>query len=272
MDTWKETLRHLAVPESLDTSIALVATAEADPIQMALTYDKVNDTLLQILAQQPMEQCMHVTGEARAISDPKHRRVCREVHNKGHICQIAGFLDGAINLNGAELMRWNQINWQEVSWQNHLDAFALFGNGEAVMFLSDRLAEIHFSLFDDQYVLLQAEHEHPKSTKQVWFLQSAELNQYLQPTVEKLMEASKPVDPRLFSDFNLSLSTDEALCALYELAEKGEIPKSDFLPLLGESGDRSLIDSNLRAIKFINSDDTRVRITSEGQEYLSLFS
>jgi hypothetical protein len=272
MKTWQETLGHLAVPEAIISTVKLEDAAPADSKENSRIYEFVNDTLLGVLAQQPMEQCMHVTGEARAISDPKHRRVCREVHNRGHICQVAGFLDGSIELNGAELMRWNQGNWPNTSWQNHLDAFALFANGEAVMFLSDRLAEVHFSLFDDQFVLLQAEHAHPATEKEVWFLRSAELNAHLQPTVEKLMEASKAVDPCLFSEFNLSLSTDEALAALYTLSEKHAISQPDFLALLDRSPEPDVIDSNLRAIKFVEGDQTRTQITSDGEEYLSLFS
>jgi hypothetical protein len=86
------------------------------------------------------------------------------------------------------------------------------------------------------------------------------------------MEASKAVDPCLFSEFNLSLSADEALTALYTLSEKRAITQPEFRALLNRSREPDVIDSNLRAIRFVEGDQTWTEITSDGEEYLSLFS
>jgi hypothetical protein len=132
--------------------------------------------------------------------------------------------------------------------------------------------EMHYSVFGDKYVLLQAKHEHGQRVKEVWFAESAPLNRILTERAKGIIGRGMYLPPSIFKELTLSISSETALCALSILDERKRMSEGEFrsgLQLIGLSEETY---ADLKAAAFVEEITSSVRITTIGENYLQLFS
>jgi hypothetical protein len=194
-----------------------VAQAAPDPRQAAGVYAAVNDRLASIVERGPLP-IHHITGEARALVDPAHRRVLRADHAHGAEARLACWFESN-ELSAWEFVGGEHGHWRGLEWVDLIDILAL-GAYEVIRICRlDEPAETHFSIFGDDLVLLQQPHDHPQLAKWVWFVQSPSLVQAAWPQLDSLFCAATPIEPSSFNRVLVWLNSYEAFEGLTAIAE-----------------------------------------------------
>lgn len=269
----KTTLRKLGVGDMEIAPSSIIAASPPDKQGNAEVYNRCNEVMLGELQRQSLGSIFHVTGEMRAVSDPHHRQVCRIAsRHYGAPIKMMAYIPADRKRTGRDIWNWNTRCWPPQSWQNHLDAFHLFASQETILYGLPSPEAMHFSLFGDQYVLLQEEHDHDAHVKRVWLLKSGTLRAALVPRVEKCFRSATEIPARLFQNFAGLLSDPLHLDALFQLKTREEIDRENFkleCEVFGTSLEEVLAD--LSTVGFIDYPDGAVRVTKSGIEFLSMF-
>lgn len=269
------TLADLGIGEDLIVRGDWTIIAESPPElhEMGETYQAVNDHLAGLLSNGPLS-IAHITGEARAIVDPAHRRVLRQAADYGQETAVACIFktDGARPDAWCFVARQRQ-HWGPMRWFDLIDVMELAARRLIRICRLARAEDVHFSLFGEDLLLLQERHHHPTAEKWVWFVRSAPLVAALRPRLVRLLAEAVTIDPLSFDQILDCLNDYETLMALSSLAAVGGTgPQSaDGLPeSVGSSLSADAGDSRLEELGLIAPDGAG--LTSLGREWLERIS
>jgi hypothetical protein len=261
---------------SLDVNVILHSDAVKEANEQL--YRSVNqDFLLPMVEKEDPKECIHVTGEMRALSDRLHRLVCRKMVKKYNnrfkmVISLSSVEESYYKMNsffGREIMRWVRKEWRglNLNWFDYLDVFDLLSDEEVTLYRLRQPEKIHFSIFAGEYVLLQAEHPPGTHVKEVWLLKSELLYKQLLAKCKEIINKAELLHPRVFRDFMLSISGPSAANILFLLREN---KKMMIKQLISELKSLELLEdayNNLRAAGFIEEMENYCLLTEEGKEY-----
>lgn len=283
MDELSETLANLGVTGVDLHSIKIIDRSEPVAEDNRQVYQSANNTLLTLIEQGDPGECIHVTGEMRALSDHLHRSVCRQIlERRGDRVNMIGYVPAVVRNRkredseywkemGRETLRWMRENWPDATWLDCVDALDLVADAEVNLYSLPRQEEMHYSIFGDRYVLLQAKHPHGQHTKSVWFIESKPVYSRLTTRAHKTLERARYIPASIFSELTLSLSSPSALHVLFYLVEKS-ISKEEQSRQLEDLDVSRNVFLDLEAAGFVSEVEDFLQITSEGENYLSLFA
>lgn len=181
------TLERLGISDALDSEV--LACSPPDLKGNGETYKVVNDDLEDLVSAGPVD-VTHITGEARALVDPAHRRVLRRVHEQGASAVLGCHFQTDDRVSARSFLAKQRHHWDRAEWYDLVDLLALAGDGIVQIRVMDTLAPVHFSVFSSDRVLMQDEHHHPTKEKWVWYLRSRGLAERLRPIAERALEDS----------------------------------------------------------------------------------
>lgn len=286
MDKLEQTLKELGIKDISSLKKEVCLSSPADKEKNGRLYRRVNAKyLLPMLDEKNLGECIHITGEISALADRLHRRVLRKSRENYDnrfkiVCSLSVMQkykerDDLFYRNiGREILSWIRQKWKGLrfQWIDYLDVFDLLGDYEVKLYNLPRREKIHYSVFGDEYILLQAWHDVGVHVKEVWLLRSRQLFEILKERAKQIVDISELLHPRIFKELTLSLSNSSALHILSLLHENKKLKTEELNHQL--NGQPSFRNSyaNLEAAGFIATADNYTHITEQGEHYLSLFS
>ena len=292
MDSLEQTLKELGIKGIPSLRIKTRLRSDAIREENERLYREVNEKYLpSIIKERNPGECIHVTGEMRALADRVHRSVCRKMRKKYNnrftmVCYLSsmkkyfrqiskhkGRNDTPYVTIGGEILKWMRQNWRNLNllWADYLDVFDLLGDAEVNLYALRKYEKIHFSVFADKYTLLQAKHPTGTHTKEVWLLESRPLFEILSSRSKKIISRAEYVHPRIFKELMLSISSSSALHILFLLYDNKKMMKEELCRQLGDLKAFQDLYVNLEAAGFIEDVGDFSQITEQGEEYFKLF-
>jgi hypothetical protein len=258
-----ETLEALGVEDDPYCEVLFESPPELE--RMGAIYQHVNDYLEHALDDGRSLRIQHITGEARALLDPAQRRVVRRADALADTPQLGCYFDAPGQPTAWDFVQHGVEYWQSAAWFDLVDSFFLASEGIVEIFVLAKPANVHFSLFSDDLLLLQDEHTHPQTQKRVWFIRSASLVGQLQPRVEEMFSTARRIRRESFSSI-LDWLYDYDTVSLVEQAAAGE--KGLDITSLGEDAREDI--SRLTAMFFLRpTSRTTFTVTTRSQQWLS---
>jgi hypothetical protein len=258
------TLASVGVSDELIGGDGWRVIAESPPElhEMGETYQAVNDHLDSLLRRGPLS-IAHITGEARAIVDPAHRRVVRRVAEYGQQVSVACTFDtqGDDRPDAWRFVARQHQHWGRMRWFDLIDVLELAASRLIRICWLAHAEDVHFSIFGHDLVLLQERHHHPTAEKWVWYVQSAALAEALRPHLDRLLDGAVTIDPTSFDEILDWLNQYETFIALRTLAS-GQRADTD----LGDRAVSDRPDTRLLALGLTEQDGGS--LTSLGREWL----
>jgi len=262
------TLKKLGITYS-EMNAEIIVSSPPNSEENKIAYNTVNKILSALIDEKTISDSYHVTGEMRALADPTHRKVCRKLWKKdSKKFQMVAWLPKEYRYNGNLFLQRIMENWINDTWQNHLDTIYLLARGEFDIYAQDAMEAIHYSVFDDDFVLMQSEHEHKEQLKDVWFIKSEKLNKKLKPKAIESAKNAEKFNPIVCRSVVDSLTSNMAFDMLYTLQDNSMKNEA-----FQEKYSKSLAPSikNMKTLGFIDISD-ECKITDNGNEYLKLFN
>lgn len=271
------TLEKAGVGASLLGGLEILSSSGADTAGNETVHLATNDKIEQALADDSLGVCIHVTGGARALTDPIHRSVCTAIVGRGNdpftvLYKVPVEKRSSRN----RIVEWNLRQWGQKgfkNWRERFQAIDLVGHRSVDLKAYDAIHEIQFSVFGNQFIQIQGEHSEAAKSKPVWLIRSAKINQALTEQALKASSKSADIDESLFREFSLDL---HSLLSRYLLRKVTSTPGIDRDGLLGDPnlmdaiGDPSEMLDSLCVMDFIVQDQTStLKVTEQGREFLS---
>ena len=209
----RATVLGLGVSEYLADGVeeCVVYKADARHRDMSATYWKLNDDLLTLARRGPL-RIDHITGEARVLVDPHHRKVISVNHANGGLTRIAcrqpkpGQIHDAFTFVAAQKTRWYAMTWMDL-----IDVVSLAATGQVGMFVLARPADIHYSVYGSSRALLQERHHHPSEKKRVWYVKSRPITAELAEQATATFDAATCIPPQSFDTLRRWMFSRELL-------------------------------------------------------------
>lgn len=264
-----ETLSQLGIKSSSTMGMQVIRYSPPDAEHNARVYSRVNEILEAEIKQAGLD-CTHITGEMRALADPHHRRVVRD-NFRSHMKRVdlVCYLPLKHREKAWRIWRWNRKNWGTAPWEDLLDAYDLLAEGEVRLFALAKRESIHYSVFFDNFVLLQSQHMPPSHMKHVWLIESVQLTEILREKAKRIVARAERIPPSVFRGLYLSLSSPAALDSLFTLRDGGRLRGAMHAH---PKGRRQGILEDLIGVGFVRETKSALAITREGLEYLTLWS
>lgn len=260
------------------TGMSCIAFSPATPEANRAIHAKTNEQLLSTLLQQSSGQCIHVTGEMRALADPFHRRLCAELAKRTDskftvLYNIPKQYRGSPEGVG----KWNARRWRSKGWREKLSAINLIGQAFVDVRAFDTLHEIQYSVFGNRYVQLQEKHPDEEGSvqpgsKRVWLLESERLNTFLTERALEMIGRSEDIPESLFKRFFAKISGVAAQTILSRLLAQGPAPAETILDndlRMFDPGCSDVLDS-LKELGFVEAlnQSQLLSITASGQQFV----
>jgi hypothetical protein len=236
----------------------ILSQSPPDLAEMGHTYGYVNEHLKRIDRRSGLA-IRHITGEARALVDCAHRGVLRHAAEiRRTPAQLACHVraDGPASVwdfLGQQLPKWPSVEWYDI-----VDILALVAERVVTVFVLERPETVHYSLFGEEFVLLQEQHEHPRNEKWVWYLRARGLVEKLQPRVSTLLEEAQELSASDFAAALEWLYRHDSVSSMRRLRDGGGLSMDG-----GEAQAAGL--AHLRAIGFV---DVGGALTAVGSRWL----
>lgn len=267
-----ETLHKLGIQDDSSLNIEVVKYSPPDEKLNAAVYEHVNRILKSKIQRSGLD-CTHITGEMRALADPQHRHVIREnfQEHKKRI-DLVCYLPIEHRRNAWNIWQWNRRNWGTADWRDLLDAYDLLAESEVRLFALKEREEIHYSVFFDDFVLLQSQHVPPSHMKHVWLLKSAPLTERLREQAKRIVERADRISPSVFRNLWLLLSSPATLECLLTIQMQHGVPTKKMKTRLRSLGypPNEVLD-HLIGIEFIREHDSQLTLTNAGNDFLTLW-
>ncbi|WP_077731999.1 hypothetical protein [Methylocaldum sp. 14B] len=271
-----DTLVQAGVPLSDAGKVEIIDCAPDNPTENSRVHAKTNATIFELLQKNELGKCVHVTGGARALTDPYHRQMCEAMRSK-HIepFQVLCYKPNNVKEESWGLVDWNLRRWVKKGfsdWRQKLLTLNMIGTQSVDLKSYDERNKIQYSVFGNRYVQVQGEHEDSALAKYVWLIKSDNVNSWLTEFAEKDLQNAAEIDERCFKDFVSALFTNTARIMLYKIME-GKVSTRD--QLLADEN-ISFIDPDasgklaaLQVMGFVNEDAIgHLAITSDGRSFL----
>jgi len=242
-----------------------------------LVHRETNERIRQSLITNSLGECIHITGEMRALTDPFHRFVCEEISQKEKdVFRVVYSLPQRFLGNATKILEWNLTNWsansQGRTWYENLRTIYAIANKAVNLFALDLMEEVQYSVFGHKYVLLQEKHADKATSKHTWLLESEALNSLLCVQADELIRRAASVDEGIYRRFTQSLTGTAAKRILSLLKSGGNNASRSALcadELVKDFSDspEEVVEA-LKVMGFVAEDSMdSLRITSAGKEF-----
>ena len=235
---------------------------------------ETNNLLEDRLNKNSLGECIHITGEMRALTDPFHRYLCEKINTENKdVFKVVYNLPKNLMNDTAKILEWNLDNWslnKGFNWIEELRTIYSIANRSVNLYSLDTTDEIQYSVFGSKYILFQGKHEDKSNEKHTWLLESESLNIALTQKAEKLINISTDVNEGHYRKFTQELNSSASKRLLSMLEKKETI---SYLQIINDTIMRDLTDSIeetlnvLKAIKFINFEKNQVNLTLKGRSF-----
>ena len=257
----EKTLRFFGETLIDDADIEVVDYSPASEPGNASVYAAVNMILLDAAGRRAPGECTHITGEMKAIADPLHRQVCRAIWNRRHTrFLVVTFIPDGVPRTGMHIAARNRAVWGGTGWHDQVGALDLLAEGVVELRATRTLEPIHYSVFDDSFVLLQAQHDHEQHIKEVWILRSETIHAELARHARQTAARARRVRPSGFARYLADLEHPLTLRVLEAIAAGAKPAK----PQLDERLEV------LAAVGLVDLTGETASLTDDGRGYLEL--
>jgi hypothetical protein len=235
---------------------------------------ETNKLLEKSFKNNSLGECIHITGEMRALTDPFHRYLCDQINKKNeNVFKVVYNLPEEYSNNTIKIIERNLDNWslnKGFNWIEELRTIYSIANRSVNLYSNNTTNEIQYSVFGNKYILFQGEHEDKSKEKHTWLLESESLNIALTQKAEKLIDISTDINEGHYRKFTQELNgfTAKKILSLLnreESLEDSQIFGDTVIQDLTDSIDETL--AVLKAIKFINYEQNLVSLTLKGKSF-----
>lgn len=271
------TLEKAGVPSGMLRGLEILSSSGADKAGNEIVHLATNDRIERSLAAGSLGVCIHVTGGARALTDPVHRSVCTAIVGRGNDpFTVLYKVPAEERSNRNRIVEWNLRQWGQKGfkdWRERFQAIDLVGHRSVDLKAYDASHEIQFSVFGNQFVQIQGEHSEEANSKPVWLLRSERVNQALTEQALKASSESADIDETLFREFSLDLHSLLARYLLRKVAATPGIDRDGVLAdtnLIDAIGDPRETLESLQVMDFIAATPgAALAVTEQGREFLA---
>lgn len=271
-----KTLEQAGVPSSDAEKVEVISWAGADPAENGRVHAKTNATIFELLRKNELGKCVHVTGGARALTDPYHRQMCEAMRSEHkEPFQVLYYVPIDIKEDSWGIVKWNLSRWGEKGfsdWRQKLLTLNMIGSRGVDLKAFDERSHFQYSVFGNRYIQVQGKHRDDALAKNVWLIKSENVNGRLTEIAEADLHKASDIDERCFKDFVSTLFTNTARIMLYKIME-GKVSTRD--QLLADKS-ISFIDPDaseklaaLQVMRFVDEDAIgHLVITADGRSFL----
>lgn len=242
------------------------------------THKQTNDLIKICLEKNVLGDCIHITGEMRALTDPFHRYLCDEINQRDkEVFRVIYNLPEDHMRNSTTILEWNLESWnsdrEKRKWYEELRTIYSIANRSVNLYALDTSNEIQYSVFGNEYILLQEKHEDKTENKHTWLLKSESLNSELTNKAIELVNRATDIDESNYRKFTKDINSIASKRYLSILAEN---QNTHIEKLLLDDVANDFTDSPneiieaLRVMDFINIKCSEfLEITQSGREFIT---
>ncbi|MBO1020431.1 hypothetical protein IPV08_10670 [Methylobacterium sp. SD274] len=274
-DRLVETLVEAGVSRAVARKAEILSWSKDDPRANERVHAATNTLLLDLLRADDVGKCIHVTGGARALTDPFHRQICEEMQTDDKApFQVLYHVPDSVARDGWGVVKWNLNNWERkgfLDWKQKLRTLRMIGKKAVDLKAFDERSKIQFSVFGHRYAQVQGQHGDQDPAKYVWLIRSESVNGLLSASAETDLTKSADVDESVFSEVVSTIFSNSARAILKKISSASTISREDIL------SDKvfEMIDPNpgvtleaLRVISFVSSNERgNLMLTDDGAEF-----
>lgn len=274
-DRLVDTLVEAGVSRTVARKAEILSWSKDDPRANERVHTATNTLLLELLRKDEVGKCIHVTGGARALTDPFHRQICEAmlIDDKGPF-QVLYHVPDTVSRNDLDVVKWNLRTWEKKGfsdWKQKLRTLRMIGTKAVDLKAFDERTKIQFSVFGHRYVQVQGEHGDEAPAKYVWLIRSESVNGLLSARAETDLSRSADVDESVFKEVVSSIFSNSARAILKKISVSSSIAKDDILSdkifEIIDPDPRSTLEA-LRLMSFVSSDESgRLKLTDDGAEF-----
>jgi hypothetical protein len=241
-------------------------------------HNRTNLMIKDRLDKHSLGECIHITGEMRALTDPFHRFMCEQISRKSEkdIFKVVYNLPEEKKDDITKIVKWNLENWtskiQKRNWVEELRTLHAIANRSVNLYTLNTVDKIQYSVFGNKYILLQEKHKDKAETKHTWLLESEALNAELVIKANEIINSAENIDEGYYGRFTQNIGGVPAKRIL-NLLQDNEILEVDKLindEIVKDFTDYATdIIESLKIINFINEKNPGyVEITNSGREFI----
>lgn len=236
---------------------------------------ETNNLLEKSLKDNSLGECIHITGEMRALTDPFHRYLCDQINKKNeNVFKVVYNLPEEYMTDTTKIIEWNLDKWNLKSnnWIEELRTIYSIANRSVNLYSLDTSNKIQYSVFGNKYILFQGEHKDKSKEKHTWLIESESLNSSLTIKAEELISESVNINEGHYRKFTQELNSYASKRFFNIFQNKPIISKSD---IFKDSIINDLTDSVenilniMKAMKFIDLNQEKVILTEKGKSFFA---
>ncbi|WP_061934672.1 hypothetical protein [Aureimonas sp. AU22] len=276
-DLLRLTLSNAGLKDVDLRDFTILAHAGAVRAENARVHAMTNRTLSDTLDRDSLGVCIHVTGGARALTDPNHRRICETIQMLDRepfqvlyhepLPEVADEPWGTVAWN---MERWHRKGFTD--WRQKLLTLNMIGAEAVNLKAYDERERLQFSVFGGRYSQVQSAHADEADAKHVWLVESEAINGCLTEFALADLAKAREVEERIFDEFVSTLYGNSARRMLMLLMEHGsrnveQLLEDRIVRFVDPDPARTL--SALRIMSFMNGDESHAYSpTTDGRAFL----
>jgi|GEM_PF-6882308 hypothetical protein len=203
----EQTLESVGINSKLPTIISHGYSRE----DIKNTHRETNNLIQESLKKNSLGECIHITGEMRALTDPFHRYICEEINQQEkNVFRVVYNIPEENMKNSTSILKWNLESWasdkSDRKWYEELRTIYAIANRSVNLYALDTSDEIQYSVFGNKYILLQEKHKDRAKNKHTWLLESELVNSFLTARANELIKKAKDVDEGNYRRFTKNIS------------------------------------------------------------------
>lgn len=276
--------RDLLVETLVEAGIGRADARKADIIDFARVdakdnervHAKTNSIIFDLLQTNSLGRCIHVTGGARALTDPYHRKLCEAIRNDDREpFKVLYHVPENLGEQHWGLVAWNLKRWGKKGfsgWRQKIMTLRMIGGGGVDLKAYDERERIQYSVFGHRYAQIQSKHADDALAKFVWLINSEKVTGHLEEVADADIAKAKDIDESVFDRMVSTLFSNAARALMF-----------DVLDFPGRSADQILHDpelskmdgdlaATLEALKVMEFIDADVRgllsLTRDGRSFV----
>lgn len=195
---------------------------------------ETNNLIKMNIENNSLGECIHITGEMKALIDPFHRYLCEVISQKEQkVFRMIFNLPKKYAQNTTKILEWNLESWASISpvrkWHEKLRTIYSIANRSVNLYASDTLNEIQYSVFGNKYILLQEKHKEKIREKHTWLIESESVNTTLSMRAEELIKKSQDIDEGNYRRFTQNINSIAARRFLLLLKDNDSLPNENLI-------------------------------------------
>lgn len=253
----------------------IIAYSPIDKAENVKLHATTNRTLVRVLVDGALGDCIHITGKMNALADPFHRRLCAEVHRSGKT-RFQVVYDGSQDPAPGQVAIHSARRWKDVAWNDKLAAVRLIGEQYVDLWTAPTKDVVQYTVFGKRFTQLQGTHQEvdgvPSVAKRIWLIESEEINDFLAVKAKRTLKASVDVREQLFHTFFVRVNGTAAHDILATLRRAGPTSRGSLLTERLRDFDPGVdeVVEGLAAVDLIAEDGMGTfSITDQGRQFLS---